>query len=59
MIDDEGRASLPLTAAEKAAVKRAEDDIKAGRVKEHDKVAERLRHRAAEIVVPESGAKSR
>lgn len=59
MIDDERRASPPLTAAEKAAVKRAEDDIKAGRVQEHDKVAERLRHRAAEIVGRARGAKSR
>jgi predicted transcriptional regulator len=49
-IDDEDRKSPPLTAAERAAIKRAEADVKAGRLHDHDDVAERLRLRAAEIV---------
>jgi len=48
-IDDESRQPRPLTAAEKAAVKRAEADIKAGRLRNHDDVAKRLRRRAVEI----------
>lgn len=49
VIDDEPRRPRPLTAAEKAAVKRAEADIKAGRLHDHDDVAKRLRRRAVEI----------
>ncbi|MSO89658.1 MAG: hypothetical protein EXQ89_06810 [Rhodospirillaceae bacterium] len=50
MIDDEDRKSPALTSAEKAAVKRAEADVKAGRLHDHDDVAKWLRRRAAEIV---------
>ena len=39
MIDDEERKPPPLTAAEKAAIKRAEADVKAGRLYDHDDVA--------------------
>ncbi len=39
----------PLTAAETAAIKQGEEDIKAGRAYDHDEVAVRLRKRAAEI----------
>jgi predicted transcriptional regulator len=49
-IDDEDRKSPPLTAAEKAAIKRAEADIKAGRLTDHDDVARMLRQRAGDIV---------
>ena len=49
-IDDRERRSADLSAAEKAAIKRAEADIKAGRVHEHDEIAKWLRERAAEIV---------
>ena len=49
MIDVEESKSPPLTLAEKAAIKRGEADIKAGRVHEHDEVAERLRKRAADL----------
>ncbi len=41
---------MDLSAAEKAAIERAEADIKAGRVYEHDEIAKWLRERAAEIV---------
>ncbi len=44
------RESPPLTPAEKAAVARAEADVKAGRLHDHDDVAKLLRRRAAEIV---------
>ena len=50
VIQDEEHESAPLTAAEKAAVERAEADVKAGRLHDHDDVAKRLRRRAAEIV---------
>ncbi len=49
-IDDEERKPAPLTAAEKAAIKRAEADVKAGRLYDHDDVAKWLRQRAAKIV---------
>ena len=49
-IDDEPRRMRPLTASEKAALKRAEADIKASRLHDHDDVAKRLRQRAAAIV---------
>ncbi len=49
-IDDEDSDSPALTAAEKAAVKRAEADVKAGRLHDHADVAKWLRRRAAEIV---------
>lgn len=49
-IDDRERAVRPLTAAERAAIKRAEADVKAGRLHDHDDVAKRLRQRAAAIV---------
>jgi hypothetical protein len=49
-IGDEDRKSPPLTAAEKAAIKRAEADVKAGRLYDHDDVVKWLRKRAAEIV---------
>ena len=39
-----------LTDAEKAALKRAEADIEAGRVHDHDDVVKRLRQRASDIV---------
>ncbi|HEY5607606.1 MAG TPA: hypothetical protein VIM38_04645 [Alphaproteobacteria bacterium] len=45
-IYDEDRKSPSLTAAEKAALKRAEADIKAGRLHDHVDVAKRLRQRA-------------
>jgi predicted transcriptional regulator len=48
-IGDEPRRPRALTTAEKAAVKRAEADIKAGRLHDHDDVAKRLRRRATEI----------
>lgn len=51
-VDDEHRRPRPLTTAEKAAVKRAEADVKAGRTHDHDIVAKRLRRRAVEIVRP-------
>jgi predicted transcriptional regulator len=41
---------LPLTAAEKAAIRRSEADIAAGRVHDHDDVSARLRQRAVEVV---------
>ncbi|HKO09024.1 MAG TPA: hypothetical protein VJ487_15035 [Alphaproteobacteria bacterium] len=47
---DKVRESPPLTPAEKAAVGRAEADVKAGRLHDHDDVAKLLRRRAAEIV---------
>jgi hypothetical protein len=43
-------SSPPLSAAEKAAVERAEADIRAGRVHDHESVAAWLRRRAAAIV---------
>ena len=49
-IDDADRKSPPLAAAEKAAIKRAEADVKAGRLYDHDDVAKWLRQRAAAIV---------
>jgi predicted transcriptional regulator len=49
-IDEAAPPSAPLTAAEKAALKRAEADIKAGRLHDHDDVAKWLRQRATEIV---------
>ena len=49
-IDDADRKSPPLSAAEKAAVQRAEADAKAGRLHDHDDVAKRLRRRGTEIV---------
>lgn len=49
VIENEGGKSSPLTAAEKAAIKRGEADIEAGRVYDHDQVADQLRRRAAEI----------
>jgi predicted transcriptional regulator len=48
-IDDHDGKSQPLTAAEKAAIKRAEADVKAGRLYDHDDVAKWLRQRAIEI----------
>jgi hypothetical protein len=49
-LDDQDQKSPPLTTAEKAAIKRARADVKAGRVYDHDEVAKRLRRRAADIV---------
>jgi predicted transcriptional regulator len=49
-IDDEDRKPAALTAEEKAALRRAEADIKAGRLHDHADVAKWLRKRAAEIV---------
>ncbi|MBI3516513.1 MAG: hypothetical protein HY060_20975 [Proteobacteria bacterium] len=49
-LDDDDRKSPPLTAVEKAAVKRAEADAAAGRLHEHRDIAKWLRRRAAEIV---------
>ena len=49
-IDSADRVSPPLTAAERASIKRAEADVKAGRVYDHDDVAKWLRQRAADIV---------
>ena len=48
-IEDGERKSPPLTAVEKAAIKRAEADVKAGRLYDHDDVAKWLRQRAAAI----------
>lgn len=53
VVDDVGKPA-PLSEAEKAAITRARADVKAGRLHDHDEVAERLRRRAAEIV---NGAK--
>jgi hypothetical protein len=49
-IDDHARPSPPLTPEETAAIKRAEADVEAGRIHDHDEVAKRLRQRAAGIV---------
>jgi len=49
-IGDENRTPPPLTAAERAVIKRAEADVKAGRLYDHDDVAKWLRQRAARIV---------
>ena len=49
LYDDPGETA-PLTEEEQAAVKRAEADVAAGRVYDHDEVARWLRHRAKEIV---------
>ncbi len=49
VIDASESKPSPLTLAEKAAIKQGEEDIKAGRVYDHDDVAVRLRKRAAEI----------
>lgn len=54
-IDDGEREWRPLTVAETAAIKRAEADVKAGRLHNHDDVAGRLRRRAAEIVARAAG----
>ena len=43
-------AMVPLTLDEQAAVKRAEADIAAGRLHDHEDVARWLRQRAKEIV---------
>jgi len=49
-IKQDDRKPPPLTAVERAAVRRAEADVKAGRLHDHADVAERLRKRATEIV---------
>jgi predicted transcriptional regulator len=49
-VDDELNKSTPLTEEERAAVKRAEADILAGRLHDHEDVAKWLRQRAKEIV---------
>jgi predicted transcriptional regulator len=49
-IDGKERQSADLSAAERASVERAEADIKAGRVHEHDEIAQWLRERASAIV---------
>lgn len=48
-IADEDRKSPPLTADDKAVIERAEADVKAGRLHDHDDVAKWLRQRAARI----------
>jgi predicted transcriptional regulator len=49
-IDEKVTDTLPLTDEEREAVKRAEADVAAGRVHDHEAVAEWLRRRAKEIV---------
>ena len=48
--DDDEPKPTPLTRVEKASVRRAEADLKSGRVRDHDAVAEELRLRARTIV---------
>ena len=49
-VDDEMDEATPLSEEERAAVNRAEADILAGRLHDHEDVAKWLRQRAKEIV---------
>jgi predicted transcriptional regulator len=49
-VDDELDEAVPLSEEELAAVKRAEADILAGRLHDHEDVAKWLRQQAKEIV---------
>jgi predicted transcriptional regulator len=49
-INDKERRSADLSAAERDSIERAEADIKAGRIHEHDEIAQWLRERASAIV---------